>query len=206
MSEEVLEDQIERDSFKQTVMEMLSEAVARDLDFLLCQGDTTSSDSLLAVLDGFIKQATTNVVSAGGVKLGKATLRDMLKTMPDEFVDNGLTFITNRQAKADYKDSLSDRATPFGDIHIATGADAEYQGYKIVDVPEFPNNLGGGTNETRVLLANPQNMVMGVLREIKLKLGEDIAAGQYIIVGSLRIDAKFMHEPAVVKATGIFGV
>ncbi len=206
MSEEVLEDQIEHETFQSTVLQMLGKAVARDLDFLLAQGDTTSGDALLAVFDGFIKQATTNVVSAGGVKLNKAVLRDMIKTMPDEFANEPLTYITNRQAKIDYKDSLADRATPLGDSNVAANGDVTFQDYKIVTVPEFPNNLGTGTNETRVLLCDPKNMLMGVQREIKVKMAEDIVAGQFIIVVSLRVAAKYMHEPAVVKATGVFGV
>lgn len=206
MSEEVLEDQIEHQTFQDTVLQMLGKAVARDLDFLLANGDTTSGDALLAVFDGFIKQATTNVVAAGGVKLSKAVLRDMLKTMPDEFVNEPLTFITNRQAKADYKDSLADRATPLGDTQLTTSGDAVFQDYKLVSIPEFPNNLGTGTNETRVLLCDPKNMLMGVQREVKVKMAEDIVAGQFIIVVSLRIASKYMHEPAVVKATGVFGV
>ncbi len=206
ISDEVLEDQIERGSFQQTIIEMLAGAVARDIDYLISQGDTTSSDSLLAVLDGFIKQATTNGVNAGGAKLQKSVLRDMLKTMPDEFVDENLMFFTNRQAKVDYKDSLGDRATTGGDSWLTTGADATYSDYKITSIPEFPNALGTGVNETRVLLTDPKNMLLGLLREVKVKTGEDISAGQMIVVVSMRLDAKYMHEPAVVRGTGVYGV
>ena len=206
ISDETLEDQIERGSYQQTIIQTLAEAIARDVDFLIAQGDTASADSLLAVLDGFIKRATTNVVVAGGVKLNKDVLRDMLKTMPDEFVSSEAMFFTNRQAKVDYKDSIAERATALGDAHFVTGADATFQDYKILDIPEFPNNRGGGTNETVVLFTEPKNMVLGLHRDIKVKMGEDISAGQVIIVVSMRLDTQYMHEPAVVKSTGVFGV
>lgn len=206
ISDEVLEDQIERGAYQSTIVQTLAEAIARDIDFLIARGDTTSADPLLAVLDGFIKQATSNVVVAGGVKLDKDVLRDMIKTMPDEFVTSDAMFITNRQAKIDYKDSLSERGTPLGDTMMMTTTDAEYQGYKVLDIPEFPNNLGSGTNETVVLFTEPKNMIMGVHRQIKVKMGEDISAGQVIVVVTMRLDAKYMHEPAVVKSTGVFGV
>lgn len=206
LSDEVLEDQIERGEFQNTIVELLAGAVARDVDFLVSQGDTTSADPLLSVLNGFIKQGTTNTVAAGGTKLNKGVLRDMLKTMPDEFVDENLMYITNRQAKIDYKDSLADRQTPGGDAWLATRSEVTYSDYKIVSIPEFPNNLGGGTNETRVVLTDPKNMLLGVLREVKVKTGEDISAGQMIVVVSMRVDAQYMHEPASVLATGVFGV
>lgn len=205
ISDEVLEDQIERGAFQQTLIELLAAAVARDIDFLISQGDTTSGDALLAVMDGFIKQATTNVVNGGGVKLSKEVLRDMLKTMPDEFVSDTMTYFVNRQSKIDYKDSLANRGTPMGDMQLATRSDVTYQDYPLVAIPEFPNNLGGGTNETRVILTDPTNMVLGLLRDVKLKTGEDISAGQLIVVVTMRMDVKYMHEPAVVKATGVFG-
>jgi len=206
ISDEVLEDQIERGSYKDTITETLAEAVARDVDFLIAQGDTLSADALLAVLDGFIKHAVTNVVVAGGVTLSKNVLRDMLKTLPDEFSTGPLTYFTNRQAKVDYKDSLANRATSLGDIQLATQADAKYQDYDVVGVPEFPDALGAGTNETVVLLADPKNFVLGFHRQVRVRMGEDISAGQVITVVSLRLDVKYMHEPAVVKATGVFGV
>jgi HK97 family phage major capsid protein len=208
MSDEVLEDQIERGAYQQTIIETLAQAVARDVDFLISQGDTASADPLLAVLDGFIKQATSNVVVAGGVKLSKEVLRDMLKTMPDEFVSDRLWYTTNRQALADYNDSLADRQTVLGDGKITQrqGQVGDYQGYPVAQVPEYPNALGGGTNETVVLLTERENMMMGVHRDIRVRMGEDISAGQVIIVVSMRLDVQYMHEPAVVKSTGVFGV
>jgi HK97 family phage major capsid protein len=208
MSDEVLEDQIERGAYQQTIVETLAAAVARDMDFLISQGDTASGNALLAVLDGFIKQATSNVVAAGVVKLSKEALRDMLKTMPDEFVSDRLWYFTNRQAIADYNDSLADRATSLGDAKVmqAQGVQSVYNNLPVAQVPEFPNALGGGTNETVVLLTERENMLMGMHRDVRVRMGEDISAGQIIIVVSMRLDVKYMHEPAVVKATGILGV
>jgi HK97 family phage major capsid protein len=206
LSEEVLEDQIERGAFQQTIMQLLAAAVARDAEFVMVQGDTASGDALLAVLDGFIKQAVSNVVAAGVVKLSKNVLRDMLKTMPDEFVTPGMRYFTNRQARVDYRDSLAERATPLGDAVLQTSDQAQYSDIPITAVPEFPNNLGAGTDETVVLLTEPKNMLLGLLRNVKIKTGEDISAGQLIVVITLRMDVKYLHEPAVVKATEVLGV
>lgn len=51
---------------------------------LLINGDTVSADPLLAVMDGILKQATSNVVDAAGTPISKTLLQSMLKTLPSE--------------------------------------------------------------------------------------------------------------------------
>ena len=70
LSDEVLEDSIERGELRQTIMEMMAEAISRDMEDVLINGDTLSADPFLAVMDGVLKQATSNVVDAGGNPVG----------------------------------------------------------------------------------------------------------------------------------------
>lgn len=202
-SKEVLEDQIEGGTFQTTVMEALSKAIARDMEAVAIQGDTASADALLAVFNGLLVQATTNVVAAGGAALTRTHLRDMLKTMPEEFAeDPGLAFFTTRQARQDYWDSVAGRATPLGDQALLklTGQSVQYSDVPVVRVPEFP--VSGGT--TNVLLASPKdNILVGVHRKIELETDKDIRAGQIFAVASVRFHVRYMEETAVVKATGI---
>jgi hypothetical protein len=67
----------------------------------------------------------------------------------------------------------------------------------------FPENLGGGTDETVVLFCDPKNITFGIQRSIRLETDKDISAGEIIMVMSTRWDVKYAHEPAVVKATGV---
>ena len=66
LSDEVLEDSIERGELRQTLMEMMADAISRDMEEILVNGDTASADPFLATLDGVLKQATSNVVDAAG--------------------------------------------------------------------------------------------------------------------------------------------
>jgi HK97 family phage major capsid protein len=208
LGNEVLEDQIERGGLVNTVMETASGAVARDMDEIVIQGDTTSADPDLAELDGIVKQAASNVVAAGGVSLDKNTLRDMQKTMPSEFMDRSrMLYLVSNQAEIDYRDSVANRATDVGDqalgAYAASLNNINYNGMKVIDVPMFPENLGSGNDESYALLLDPKNIVLGFQRKITMETDKDITASELIIVTSVRFDVKYAHEPAVVKATGI---
>lgn len=205
MSYEVLEDSIEQDTLKQTIMQLMGEAIARDLDEIIVRGDTASADTFLAQFDGILKSATTNVVNAGTVSLTKSILRDALKAMPSPFLRNkgSLRYLTSVDAEIDYRDSLSNRQTATGDKALDGAAPVGYSGIPVVDVPLFPENLGGGTNETNLLLTDPKNINVGIWRNIQVETDKDIRSGKVIIVVTMRADMKYIEETAVVKVNAI---
>lgn len=205
LSDEVLEDQIEQGDFAETIMQLISERVALDIDELVANGDTASGDAYLAVLDGARKSATTNVFLNGVTGISKATLKGMLKAMPQEFVRNRkvLKYLTSVDALVDYRDSITTRDTVAGDAYLLDNPPATYNGMAIEDVPVFPENLGIGTNETEALLLDPKNMTIGFWRRVRMETDRDIETGVLKIVVSQRLDFKYVEETAVVKATGI---
>jgi HK97 family phage major capsid protein len=203
ISDEALEDQIERGVFKETLINEMSRAIGRDMEWIAINGDTLSADPTLSTLDGILKQVTTNVVNNNSAKFTKATARDMYRLMPDEFaMIQNLKYYTNRQARIDFKDSYADRGTILGDAMLTSKAPAEYNEMEIKAVPEFPVNQ---SNNTQALLCDPQGIYLGIYRAIKLKLGEDISAGVVIINVSVRFDVKVVEQLAVVKATNVKG-
>jgi HK97 family phage major capsid protein len=203
ITNEALEDQIERGSFEQTLMQELSKAIGRDMEFVVIQGDTASADPLLAKLDGLLKQATANQVDAASATLDKAVLRDMLKALPDEFARDAsrMRYLTNRQARVDYRDSVADRATGLGDLYLTTMDRTQYSDIPVVAVPEFPVS-GGNTN---VLLADPANYWLGIHRDVRIQTDQDISAGVVIIVASVRFDTKIAEVNAVAEAINVSG-
>jgi HK97 family phage major capsid protein len=200
LNDSTMEDSIERGTFKDTVMSSLAGAVSRDVEFVAVQGDTASADTLLAVLDGFLKQATSNIVNAASSHLDKAVLRDMLKTLPDEFAKTEkLKYFTNRQARLDYRDSLADRATALGDANLTQSDRTVFQDMQVVAVPEFPNPA----SVTNVLLTDPGNLTVGFWRKIRIETDRDVAAGVTLLVATVRFDVKIQEVAAVSKATNV---
>ena len=206
---EVLEDQIERNVLRQTVVDFMGEKVSADFEEALINGDTTSADDWVALQDGLIKLTTTNVLAGGGVTLSADILRDLIQTMPEEFDDQpGLRFYTNRKARSDYRSSVRTRIGDLADSVITGGAPGElgYDGLPLTKVPRFPNNLGGGSNRTNVLFMDAKNAVMGFQRRVTLDTEFRISEQIWAIVITVRMAIQWEHEPAVAKASDIVGV
>lgn len=205
LTDELLEDNIEKDSLRNTILSLMGERIALDMDELIVQGDTASPDAYLASFDGILKAATSNIVNAGTVNLSKNILRDMIKAMPSEFLrrKSDMRYLTSVDAEIDFRDSLSARETMLGDKNITEETMAQYSGIPMSAVPMFPENLGGATNCTNVLLLDPKNINVGIWRNVRVETDRNISAGTVKIVATLRMDCKFAHEPAVVKATNV---
>lgn len=205
LSDEVLEDSIERGELRQTIMEMMAEAISRDMEEVLINGDTLSADPFLAVMDGVLKQATSNVVDAGGAAISKNLLRDMLKTIPSEHLRDkkAMRFMTSVDADLDYRNTLAERATAVGDRLLEGDTPVLYSGVPLQPIPLFPENLGAGSDQTVILLCNPKNIHVGIWRNIRVESARDISEGTLKIVATLRFDVKFAEEPGVAKAINV---
>ena len=205
LSDGVLEDSIERGELRQTIMEMMAEAISRDMEEVLINGDTLSADPFLAVMDGALKQATSNVVDAGGAAISKNLLRDMLKTIPSEHLRDkkAMRFMTSVDADLDYRNTLAERATAVGDRLLEGDTPVLYSGVPLQPIPLFPENLGAGSDQTVILLCNPKNIHVGIWRNIRVESARDISEGTLKIVATLRFDVKFAEEPGVAKAINV---
>jgi len=205
MSDEVLEDSIERGELRQTIMEMMADAIARDMEEVAINGDTTSTDPFLATMNGLLRQATSNVVDAAGAALTKDLLRDMLRVLPSEHLRNKkeMRFLTSVDADLGYRNTLAERATVAGDRLLETDTPVLYSGVPVQPIPLFPENLGAASNQTAVLLCDPKNIHVGIWRQIRFESDRDVSEGTLKIVATLRFDVKYAEEPGVAKAINV---
>lgn len=200
LNDETLEDSIERGDLKETIMEIMAQRVALDMEEVIVQGDVASGDAFLAKFDGLLKQADANVVDhslATDPKTTKELFYKMLKSMPSEFKRDKRSLIAyvSVNEELDYRESLSQRATVLGDMYTKDDAPSTAAGVPIMDLPTMPDG--------KALLTNPKNINVGVWRKIKIETDKDVSAGQFIIVLSVRFHTRFSEKTAVVKATGI---
>lgn len=208
LSDEVLEDSIEQGNLQNTVMDMLSEACARDIEELIIQGDTASADTYLAVLNGIFKQATSHVVDLGapsGAGLTYTVLRDALKALPNEYLRDkaNMKFLVSTDAELYYRDQMASRLTALGDQSLIKDDLMTYSGIPITSIPLFPENLGVTTDRSVGLLCNPKNIHVGIWRQIRIESMRDIELGTTKIVATMRTDVKYAEEDAVVKIINI---
>jgi len=142
LSDEVLEDSIERGELRQTIVEMMSEAIAHDMEEVAINGDTASVDPFLATMDGILKQATSNIVDAAGTSISKDMLRDLLKTLPSEQLRDkkAMRFLSSVDADLSYRNTLADRATVAGDRLLEEDTPVLYSGVP-VHAPKDPTQF-----------------------------------------------------------------
>lgn len=202
LNNEVLEDSIERQQLRQTIMAILAERIALDMDEVIINGDTSSTDPFLAKFDGILKQASVNVVDAGRTPISKTVFRDMLKAMPTAFLRNKrkMRFFLPVDTEIEYRDTTAARETPGGDMYLQEDNPVTYSGVPIIDVPLFPETLGPSFDEQDCLLTDPKNINVGIWRQVTMETDKDISAGVLIVVATLRFDTKIAETAATVKA------
>lgn len=206
LQNEELEDSIERGELRQTIMTLMAEHIATDMDEVIINGDTTSSDTFLAQIDGLIKQIVSNTYDHGANTANRALFKALLKTMPNQYLRNkkNLAFLTSVNADIDYRDSLADRATAnIGDKFVMEDAPAMYSGVPVVPVPMFLETLGTASQCTDAILIDPKNINVGIWRDITVETDKLVSDGVLIIVATLRFDMKLAEETASVKAINV---
>lgn len=201
---DVLEDNIERGNvgvamgesaggLMGTMVQLIAERAALDLEELAILGDTGSGDPYLALTNGYLKLATSHTVDAGNTTISKTLLKNGVKAMPDKYLRNraSLVHFISVDNETEYRDTYANRQTALGDsILQGTGAVYAY-GSPVAAVPLMPAAKG--------LYTNPLNLIFGIQRQIMIEYDKDIRSRVFIIVLTARVDVQIEEADAVVK-------
>lgn len=194
---EVLEDNIEGMSFEDHLMRLIADRAAQDFEELALEGDSDSADAYLALLDGFLKTATSNVVDNASAGISPDLFEDSLLAMPQKYLRNRgdlRNFITVAD-EIKYRANVAKRATGYGDSALQSDGSLVAYGVPVENAPLMPTSTG--------LFTYPQNMLFGIQRQIQIETDKDIRARSIIIVLTARIDVLWDDESAVVKMINI---
>jgi hypothetical protein len=180
-----------------TIVKLIAERAALDLEELILLGDTGSGDSYLALIDGYLKLATSHVVSAGGATINKNLLKNGVKAMPDKYLRNrsALTHFVSVDNETEYRDTYASRQTALGDNMLQGTSPLFAYGSELIGVPLMPAAKG--------LYTNALNLIFGVQRRINIEFDKDIRARTFIIVLTARVDAAIEETDAVVTYSNI---
>ncbi len=185
------------DAIKDTIMTLIAKRAATDLEELAILGDTASGDTYLALTDGYLKLAVTNVVNANAATISKAVFKAGIKAMPDQYLRNlaSLRHYVSVDNEIEYRDTLANRETALGDNTI--------QGINPVFGFGVPVNAAPLMPAANGLLVDPLNLIMGIQRKIMIEADKDISARVYKFVLTARVDFQIEEETAIVKYTNI---
>lgn len=206
---EVIEDNLERGNIGlsrdgggassggivSTIMDLIAERAALDLEELAILGDTGSADPFLALTDGYLARFTSNVVDAGGAAISRTVLKNGSKTMPTQYRRNRaqMRHYVSTENEIEYRDTLANRETSVGDAMHQSLSPVYAAGTQVEGVGLMPAASG--------LLTHPLNLIFGIQRQIHIESDKDIQRREYIIVLTARVDMQVEEELAGVKYT-----
>jgi len=183
---DVFEDNIVGENLEDEIIRLFAAQIATDHEELYILGDTTSTDTYLALLDGWRKIAKTqgHLYEHGGAGVSTEVLGELLDRLPEKYLRDyaDLRFYASPKFEHAYKRLLGQRPTPVGDKFLLSDAQATYAGIPIVRVPIIPSNLtediGGTPHEdlTFVMLTPKKNLITGVHRKMTLERSKNIFA------------------------------
>ncbi len=207
---DVIEDNIEKGNvhvpmqtgaggLHQTIVDLIAERAALDLEELGIQGDVDNvSDAYLALQDGFLKLATANATNVAG-PFDKAAVKAALKTMPTRYLRNrsAMSHFVSVDNETEIRDQYGSRPTALGDSQIQGLLPIYVFGSKVTPVALMTGTSG--------LFCDPMNLIFGIQRNIMIEYDKDIRARVFIIVLTARVDFAIEEVNAIVKYTGITG-
>lgn len=200
LSDEALADNIERENFEDTLVDVIAARAGVDLERLFVQGDTSSGDSFLQLLDGWRVKAGGEVDDED---FDATDVEDLFETMllavDDRFLEDrdGLRFWVPFHIENDYRNVLRDRGTDLGDMATTQFGSLAYKGVRVAVTPAMPS---GGA-----LLAHNDNLAYGIWKDIEVEVERKASHDRHDFHVRVRADANYEDEDGAVIASGYTG-
>lgn len=180
-----------------TLVQLIAERAALDLEELSISGDTGSGDAFLALQNGFLKLITSNIVDAASATLSKTLLKSAVKAMPAKYLRNraSLVHYFSVNNETEYRDTYANRQTSLGDAMLQGTSPVYAYGSAVQGVPLMPEASG--------IFTNPLNLIFGFQRKVTMEYDKDIEARLFKIVLTARVALQVEEQTAAVKYTNI---
>ncbi len=205
---DVLEDNIEGGNIsasmgqsaggiQDTIMTLIGQRTALDLEELGILGDQDSPDEYLALCSGFLVRANQHIVDANGATISKDLFKQAIKAMPDKYlrVRSDLNFYASVDNETEYRDTVANRVTGLGDSALVSANSLSIFGSSLNAAPLMPN--------TKAIYTNPNNLIFGIQRKVHIEYDKDIRARKFIVVVTARIDFQIEEADAIVQIQNI---
>lgn len=198
---EVLEDNIEGESFESHVMRLIAERAAIDFEEFALFADTASGDAFLALQNGYLKRMTSHVVNNASAGVSPAMFQAGMLAMPQKYLRNvaQMKHIVSVANTIKYRGKVAERATGYGDSMLTQGGPIFAHGVPVEAAPMLAAQGSGNQG----IFTYPQNLIFGIQRQLQVETDKDIRSREIIIVLTARIALGIEEEDATVKYTNI---
>lgn len=193
---EVLEDNIERGNFQDTILALVAQKAALDFEELLLLGDTSIDpgvDDFLCLHDGILKRFTSNVVDAAADTVSLDIFNRLKKAIPTRYRRNlaALRFFTSMDKESDYRVVVAGRGTGLGDSIATSGNPVPVLGVPMVGAALMP--------DANIVFTDPKNVIWGLQRNLRIETDKDIRSREIIFVLTARVAIQVEEEEAGAK-------
>ena len=214
IQDKALRRNIEKENFEETLIDLLGEAVGRDMEEFALFADTDftyAQDHVLSKSDGWIKNAANAIYGgdASDFDPTHATYPEnmfdaMLSGMPKEYLTDlgSWKYWVNWEVQNAYRNLLKARGTALGDSVYTTNQKLAYKGIPIRRVPMLERakaELVGGCGDV-AMLGYPNNHVWGVFHKVTIEREREAKKRQTDFILTLEVDAGYEDENAVIVA------
>lgn len=199
---EVIEDNIEGGGidgtqFEETILDLIAERAATDLEELLITGDTGDGDPYIALQDGIIKLAVSNIVNQNSAVIDPDMFANMIKSLPTKYhrLLGQMKFYLQTTKEIDYRMQVAQRQTTLGDATLQGTAPVSVLGVGMSSAALMP--------AVNAILTVPRNIIWGVQRSFRMEFDRIVRERVFVIVLTMRVAIEIEEEDMVVKAINI---
>lgn len=222
VSDELFEDNIERDALADTIMVMIAEATGRDVEEYAIKSDSdrTGADgadaTVLAQFDGMIKQFQTGLPAAqkidgSGVTSYDQLWRNMIRALPARYRRDptALRFYVPVKHNDGYQSELAGRGTPLGDSNVTENLRMKlaFRGIPVVPIPLMTgvSTIAGAEidYDNFCILTHPLNLYVGWHRRIRVERWRDPRDAATSFLPTLRFDVKYADPSFGILASAV---
>lgn len=199
-TDSTLEDNIERDGFENTLLDLIGDRTGIDLEELFLLGDRDSDDEFLAITDGWLKKSANEINEESFDATDVEDMFDaMIKAVPKKYLRNRSewTFWVHWDIEDAYRNALRKRGTGLGDSAQTDSQVLSYKGFQVKDSSNMP--------EGTAFLAPSNNLVYGIHRDVFIETDRIPKKRKTDFVTTLRVDAHYEDENASVVGKGFTG-
>lgn len=202
---EHLEDNIMQERLEGYLVDYMGQYVGRDTQRIALNGDTTSADIDYNGFDGLRALVTSNTVDALSAALDIDKLEEALSALPEEFLGemDKLRFMMAHKEYRKYRKALSSRIGALGDALLTNQNELTQLSVDLASMSSWPTNLGVGSDETDVLLTDPENFRISFWRNVRMAREVDERAQKVHFIWSYRFGVALEEEEACVKIENV---
>lgn len=203
IEDDELEDNIEGKTFVNTLLSLMGEGISDDMEVWALGANKDEidrdDDDLLSTTTGWLHRSAYNVYDHE-IEDGEdveALFKAMLELIPKKFLKNRNAFRFGVPFEYEdlYRDMLAARATGLGDETIQGFRPLTYRGIPVKHVPSLDDTgLQELTGSPAAMLYKPDNLVMGVFRQIGVEPARHAAKEMTEWVVTMRGDVNLVNE------------